>query len=367
MFDIVIMSLFSACLSLMNIGIGASMMLPAVKISNPAGLGSPACDVPWTNCDDDESLPAVALGDTGPFHIVYCTDTNDWDLLAASIQSLIRHFSMPDKAIVTLMVPEEEHTLVNAVVDELRACLIHEFGARGSALTVRVHPVSNISLAHLQSLTSLDGWPTAALYRLLLPELLPNRHRVLYLDTDVIVNGDLVPLLQVKMNHSVGVVPSSYDRYWTLFHPHDFADVTGYQYQCPDYADLSSHGFRIDVETFFNSGVMLLDLERWRAENLMRLVTEIGGSDLIHWCFADQLAMNLAFGDGSVDVLDWRWDAVSLNAVDCPNIPTQCRDQVRIAHLNGGAKCTDENFVCRDNGEFWQPAPRKCIAKWLDK
>jgi len=353
----------------MNIGIGVSMMLPAVKTSSRAGLGSSNCYVPWTDCEDDQDLPAVVLSDTGPFHIVYSTDTNDWDLVAASIQSLTRHFSMPDKAIVTLMVPEEEHALVNAMVNELRACLIDEFGARGSALTVRVHPVSNVSLPHLQSLSNgaMSFQTAAALYRVFLPELLPNGHRLLYLDTDVIVNGDLVPLLQVKMNHSVGVVPSSYDRYWTLFHPHDFADVTGYQYQCPDYADLSSHGFRIDVETFFNSGVMLLDLERWRAENLMRLVTEIGGSDLIHWCFADQLAMNLAFGDGSVDVLDWRWNAHALNSEICQSMPKQCRDQVRIAHLNGGAKCTDENFVCRDNGEFWQPAPRKCIAKWLDK
>mmetsp|Transcript_37192 Transcript_37192/g.81200 ORF Transcript_37192/g.81200 Transcript_37192/m.81200 type:complete len:362 (+) Transcript_37192:51-1136(+) len=354
-----------AAFILMNIGIGVSMMLHAVKISNRAGLRSPSCDVPWTDCEDDKDLPVVALGDMGPFHIVYSTDTNDWDLLAASIQSLIRHFSMPDKAIVTLMVPEEEHTLVNAVVDELRACLIHEFGARGSALTVRVHPVSNISLAHLQSLTSLDGWPTAALYRLLLPELLPNRHRVLYLDTDVIVNGDLVPLLQVKMNHAVGVVPSSDDLYWNLL-SNTWLGIVGAE-ACPDYANLTSQGFRINSETYFNSGVMLLDLDRWRAENLTRLVTEIGESDLVHWCFADQLALNLAFGDGSVDVLDWRWNAASLNSEFCPNMPKKCHDQVRIAHLNGGAKCTDENFVCRDNGEFWQPAPRKCIAKWLDK
>jgi len=352
---------------LMNIGTGVSMTLPAVKISNRAGLGSPSCDVPWTDCEDDKDLPVVALGDMGPFHIVYSTDTNDWDLLAASIHSLTRHFSMPDKAIVTLLAPEEEHTLVNAMVDELRACLIEEFGARGSELTVRVHPVTNISLAHLQSLSNggLSFQTTAALNRLLLPELLPNLHRVLYLDTDVIVNGDLVPLLQVKMNHAVGVVPSRNDLYWTLLHTTWQDQLAGEA--CPNYANLTSHGFQINFETFFNSGVMLLDLDRWRAENLTSLVTEIGGSDLVHWCFADQLALNLAFSDGSVDVLDWRWNAHALNSEICQSMPKQCRDQVRIAHLNGGAKCTDENFVCRDNGEFWQPAPRKCIAKWLDK
>jgi len=304
------------------------------------------------------------LGDTGPFHIVYGTDTNDWELVAASIQSLTRHFSMPDKAIVTLMVPEEEHTLVNAMVDELKACLIDEFGVRGSALTLRAHAVPNVSLPHLQSLNGFMTFQTAAaLYRLFLPELLPNVHRVLYLDTDVIVNGDLVPLLQVKMNHAVGVVPSIRDIYWTLLHSTWQDQLAGEA--CPTYANLTSHGFRFNSETFFNSGVMLLDLDRWRAENLTRLITGIGGSDLVHWCFADQLALNLAFRDGSVDVLDWRWNANALNAPDCPNIPKQCRDQVRIAHLNGGAKCDNEDFVCRDNGNFWQPAPRKCIAKWL--
>lgn len=93
-----------------------------------------------------------------------------------------------------------------------------------------------------------------AWYRVLLPELLPDLERILYLDADTIVCRALDALWGIDLEgHSVGAVVNPL---------YSFMDV----------------GFLEDLavtpEGYFNSGMLLLDLERWRRENLCKRVLQ---------------------------------------------------------------------------------------------
>merc|ERR1712060_324611 len=90
-----------------------------------------------------------------------------------------------------------------------------------------------------------------------------------------------------------------------------------------------------------NSGVVVFDLEKWRAQSgdllaaLGRLREKFPGS------LGDQEYLNLHF-QGEFDVLDWRWDMQGM----CfgSRYPQRCLDEAKIFHFNGG----------RTNAKPWQ-------------
>lgn len=95
------------------------------------------------------------------------------------------------------------------------------------------------------------GWNTIVLARLVLDKLLPrNVKRVLYLDGDTIVRGDLAELYRTDMGQSViaaGLEPTaSQTRKQTL-------GIKG---------------------AYYNAGVLLIDLEKWRAEKTGRKILD---------------------------------------------------------------------------------------------
>lgn len=93
-------------------------------------------------------------------------------------------------------------------------------------------------------------WPTTMFARIFLPHLLPHEKRVLYLDIDVLVLQDLKELFAIEVN----------DRILSLA-VHE--DQGGYIPLRKQELHLSSdHGY-------FNSGVMLMELDRMRQENIV--------------------------------------------------------------------------------------------------
>lgn len=91
----------------------------------------------------------------------------------------------------------------------------------------------------------VSKWTSAVYYRLYFPSLVPERvERLLYLDTDTLVLGDIENLYKDDLEHyPVGAV---YDNYVK-----------------------SSPELGIDVEgEYFNSGVLLMDVKRWREQKI---------------------------------------------------------------------------------------------------
>lgn len=101
-----------------------------------------------------------------------------------------------------------------------------------------------------------DYYTPAALYRLLAPKVLPaDVHRLIYLDADTIVNMDIRKFWEIFLDgHPLGAVAER-----------DL--MNHYQRQVDKSIDESVYLFKnswTDSDTCFNSGVLIMDLERLR-------------------------------------------------------------------------------------------------------
>lgn len=121
--------------------------------------------------------------------------------------------------------------------------------------------------------------------RLLIPTMLPeSAHRVCYLDSDMIIEGDILPLLAMDMDGMVaGVVEDD-----------------------PRAKAASKVGVK---NRYFNAGVLLINLDLWRKERISERTKQFAeeNPDLVSFA-ADQDALNVLIGD-RVHYLDRTWNS----------------------------------------------------------
>ena len=132
-----------------------------------------------------------------------------------------------------------------------------------------------------------------ALLKFELPSLLPNIDKVLYLDGDIIVRNDLSELF----NNVIG------DRYAAV------VKDSGRMYYRLNVAN--------DIENYFNSGVMLLNLKRLRQDNMTQklLYAKKESKDK---SLMDQNIFNIEFA-GKVKFLDIKYNFLYLNLTRAKN------------------------------------------------
>lgn len=124
--------------------------------------------------------------------------------------------------------------------------------------------------------------------RLLIPEMMgPAVRRVLYLDVDLLILRDLRELAAADLGDKVmgGV--------------HDRGDAKMKRGD-PDFHNLPK------VSDYFNCGVLLIDLQRWRAEGISEKALAYLEQNP-RTPFGDQDALNVAL-DGRWQILDPRWN-----------------------------------------------------------
>lgn len=209
-------------------------------------------------------------------HIACATDRRFAADCAAMLSSLMES-NRPGAITVHLM---HDDSLADSDVDLLGAIVR---GAGGSfhviALTSEIAP----------DLARSQRFPIRAWYRVLLPELLPDLSRVLYLDVDVLVTATLEPLWETDLGgYPLGAVTS------------------------PLYPDmvprvLSYLGLP-DARSYFNSGVLLIDLDAWRAQGTSRSVFSFARSHPAS-IWPDQDALNGALHARRLR-LQPRWNAM---------------------------------------------------------
>lgn len=118
-----------------------------------------------------------------------------------------------------------------------------------------------------------DRFPLAAYYRLLFPSVISEKiHKLLYLDCDAIIMGDIKPLVEIDLQgYALAATPDNY----------------------PDSDKRHEMGLQVSDRTFC-SGVMLINLDYWRVHNsqlyLIKYLHE--HSDTI---LPDQEALNSVF------------------------------------------------------------------------
>lgn len=187
--------------------------------------------------------------------------------------------------------------------------------------------------AQVSTLPPARAYPSLIWYRVLLPELLGEIGRVLYLDADTLVLQDLRALWRSELGDTLlGAVA---------------------QHRAMDGAQRLTHlGVAADA-AYFNSGVLLMNLERMRREQFSQRVISIGSSQAEDIHYPDQDAYNLACG-GRWLKLHPKWNCfasvfLSGNAADHAYDSLSFQEAVvspAILHFEGSLFAKPWNYRC---------------------
>lgn len=129
-------------------------------------------------------------------------------------------------------------------------------------------------------------------YRVLMPQIFPNYDKVIYLDCDMIVRGDLAELWQIDIG----------DHYFLAVQD-DNQFVVANAVGLPNYREL---GLQPD-QKYFNAGLLVVNLQKWREEEIGTKVIEFCGRHSETIRDADQDGLNAVSG-GNWGQLNSRWN-----------------------------------------------------------
>lgn len=227
-----------------------------------------------------------------PVNICYATNEDYAPYLAVSMYSLLCN---ADKSRVYDIV------ILHSAISPEKLALIERVGALFPNCTVRAvdmtdfrESVKDATHAYITAETN---------YRLaILGELFAAYDRVLYLDCDTIVEGDISELFDTDLcGKSVGGAEAVEARVFGMTKKGFFID--GYPYNFEDYAK-KFMGIT-DLSRYFNAGVTLFDLKRCR-----KLTSAEAAVELLNrrrWMNNDQDVLNMLF-TGSIFKLDQKWN-----------------------------------------------------------
>jgi lipopolysaccharide biosynthesis glycosyltransferase len=169
-------------------------------------------------------------------------------------------------------------------------------------------------------------------YRILLPELLPEVERVLYLDVDTIAMSPLGPLWETDLSD------------------HYLAAVTNV-FQPDHLPRLGELGID-DPRDYFNSGVVLFNLELMRRDGATERLRQCGQARRDELWWPDQDALNLVLGSRRVP-LHPRWNCMN-SLMEFPwsvyvfgrRAVAEARESPAIRHFEGPARNKPWHYLC---------------------
>lgn len=147
---------------------------------------------------------------------------------------------------------------------------------------VQVVKVSKDSLGqYSRQLPMRKPYSWATYYRFLLPHLLPTSiEKVIYLDSDLVVNGNIEELWSRPLaGHAVAAVNDAGTA--TIADAKHLADSQRYE--------------STKTSAYFNSGVLVIDLSYWREHDVAKKVMDVVSEERERLLFMDQDALNLFF------------------------------------------------------------------------
>jgi lipopolysaccharide biosynthesis glycosyltransferase len=205
---------------------------------------------------------------------------------------------------------------------------------------VRFHPIDASMVA---GLPSVDRFGTIVWLRLMLPELLPDVDRVLYLDSDTLVIAPIRELWDTAMPDApLAAVANVVERsMW----PH-----------------IERLGLD-DPRQFFNTGVLLMDLARMRTADSLAALIQIANERQSDLVWPDQDALNIAFAHRwqalhprwNAQNSFWDWAALAQDVFGAATLG-EAKAAPSILHFEGPSLCKPWHFLCRHEWreEYWR-------------
>ena len=204
-------------------------------------------------------------------NVAYCTDENYAIPTMVSIVSLVENMNL--KSLCAHRGGVTIYVLTDYISNENRS----RFERLEATLKVNIEIVEISKKNKFHGLKTVERYfPSSMYYRFLLPEILCNEDRVLYLDCDTMIRKDISALYHTELTGlACGAVVD----------------------QNCDSVSIQNRLRKEKNFEYYNSGVLLMNLEYWRenriTSNLIDLVREYS-DDLI---FPDQDVLNTLLND----------------------------------------------------------------------
>lgn len=217
--------------------------------------------------------------------VACASDQNFVTPLVVTLKSLLTNFKNNRKIVIYILANDLKYFCRRRILKSLKM-------ERADIRFVRV----NDKL--LKKMTLGRRITVAAYYRVLIPMVLPKElKKVIYLDSDLIVNTDIGKLwdLDIGQNYMLAVQEQGRSSLYV-------SSPLGLL----NYKELGIDPF----SKLFNSGVMLINLDRWRKDNISQKVIEYleQNKEKVRWWDQDGLNAVLA---GKWGEIDHRWNLVT--------------------------------------------------------
>ncbi len=154
--------------------------------------------------------------------------------------------------------------------------------------------------------------------RLLIPQLKPALDKVLYLDVDIVVLGDIAELYSIDLeNYALG---AAWDKSRILYN-----------------TDTKEPMKLSDDYKYFNAGVLLIDIKKWNKNNVLKVLFEI--EDEYHGTalHVDETLLNKYF-DNNYKIFDIKFNYTDYDVLNKPN------SEIIIRHFASALKPWNSNY-----------------------
>jgi lipopolysaccharide biosynthesis glycosyltransferase len=151
---------------------------------------------------------------------------------------------------------------------------------------VEIH-LYDVDAGRLSSLPTLERYPLAIYFRLMMPVVLPEAGRLLYLDSDILCLGSLEPLLDLPMDGWISAAAPDAERT----------------------AKRRILALGMASGAYFNSGVMLLNVRKWNEERITQRTVEMLAATPERFLLPDQDVLNLLL-EGHTHYLPRTWNTM---------------------------------------------------------
>ena len=272
---------------------------------------------------------------TNRFHIALCVNDTYVEYIAPCILSIVKN-NNPDNLCI--------HVLSDFISDKMRRRLLNVVLDYNSKL-IQIHIVNDSILRGLK-----DTWTIYTWYRVLLPEILESDvHRVLYLDADVLVAGNIEDMFCLDMTNKA--IAGTID------------------FQSKDPVTYKRCGYEQEKQ-YVCAGIMLMNLDYWREHDIANKVIQWGRDNNDRIKFPDQDAINYICRDAKI-LLPLKYDIVDVFFHDdyyyknYPQELQECVESPVIIHYAGQAPWVVElsNHLLQDEWDKYNMLLRKPVRK----
>jgi lipopolysaccharide biosynthesis glycosyltransferase len=299
---------------------------------------------------------AELAGSAGTVHVACCFDRKMELPFLVLASSLKRHLKGGRKVVVNAL-----HS------DPIAHDLAYFVGLNSATFELRLRQIEN-------RFHGVAAWPShltaATLLRLRLPSLLKDVDRVVYLDCDLVVLKDITTLYDTDL---LGFPLAACLDFWLTGAPPFAPPIVGWG--VGEWHKFLSEVVRLsDRKAYFNAGVLVMDLNRFRNTGLIHAAEQFLEQTNYKTVYVDQDALNHVI-NGAFVRLDSRWNVLGsrsetdLNNTDCGITvsPAPSRSDPWILHYAGPYKpwSCEGRRITFWHRRFWLEAAESAVLPLL--